>query len=811
MTDILRIFNDVQQSGQHSNKSLITKLSSALAKTEDGLPILTSCVDRALVISRREAAAESILKFYVDFIVSTKSDEVFNYTIGHLLDRSQALDKTLRLRACRLIELLFAKVPDDREFSDTFFQTVIECLSKRLSDKLPGVRAQGIRALAKLQQPDDDVVTKIAELMSSDTSNDVRKTAVQNVLVCESTLSLIVQRIKDINTDVRLAALERLKDLDVRRLTPEMRVLVIRYGINDRESKVQAAGIAVILKWLELLKQNVPKLINIIGLSDQEEEVELMTGAILHAIATQSTVSRDLKRLSNDLAIDWGSGFKSVKAADVMWTWARCSYAKNKTTAANAEDTVEYLLPDMVNLCTLMKEGVTPLLMRNEQHQLSIQYMLRLTQFLDRSDVTGCQVLVTLCHDMLMDANLPDNLVESVLDAWKITAMSVNGDNLTADMMALFEAVNEAAEDNEEMAFRCLLIFSWVLQNNLGVGKMTDDIVSKLNNATAFVLVCLQNPDADFRCLSTKCLGLLPLACERFCQYHSLIFQVASTDLEECSIRCVALQSLVDLAMVYPARYRNDASLTTLLLRLLNTAPTVLKYLAVESSAKLMFSGTLSDTRLFATVLKFFFLPETNAESESDEAAVDDTDTLIGSEARLHQILSIFCHAFLVPGLGREKMVLECISDLFDSISLQVRDEVVPINALQKISNNILAMCNGLAHATTHGPNGEKRESDEAAEGKDILVAIRLRISACICRELMKLGRSKRDKAVSKEYIKLLSAQDPAGWMDVHCAVSVGRIIRAVMRCYTLDKASLKLLENILDACGEERSSVYSE
>ncbi len=48
--------------------------------------------------------------------------------------------------------------------------------------------------------------------------------------------------------------------------------------------------------------------------------------------------------------------------------------------------------------------------------------------------------------------------------------------------------------------------------------------------------------------------------------------------------------------------------------------------------------------------------------------------------------------------------------------------------------------------------------------------------AACLCRELLKLGRGRRERVVAKEYLRLLLRLDLGSWLSVdsvHCPLKL--------------------------------------
>ncbi len=101
---ILDIFHRAIASTEH--KICINKLNKIL---DDDLNkdsnilfdfILKACVDRLLVSSNTKCVTENGLSFVGKWL-SSSSDHFLNLGIHHLLLRSQAADKNVRIRSCR--------------------------------------------------------------------------------------------------------------------------------------------------------------------------------------------------------------------------------------------------------------------------------------------------------------------------------------------------------------------------------------------------------------------------------------------------------------------------------------------------------------------------------------------------------------------------------------------------------------------------------------------------------------------------------------------------------------------------------------
>ena len=182
-----------------------------------------------------------------------------------------------------------------------------------------------------------------------------------------------------------------------------------------------------------------------------------------------------------------------------------------------------------------------------------------------------------------------------------------------------------------------------------------------------------------------------------------IIFQVARNEIEEGEIRSQALEALVDMAVIYEKLYQNDLSLTAFLLLLQEGSEPALLRVGAESSAKLLFSGRLSDPKLFANLLKFFFLPnlsgngreggeeeyggrrDSNNSTEGEgENGMDHA--YLGSQSRLQQILSLFFQSFFMGGSVRDSVAFGCTSDLISNLAMLVRDGDLEPTSMTKVN-----------------------------------------------------------------------------------------------------------------------------
>ena len=186
-----------------------------------------------------------------------------------------------------------------------------------------------------------------------------------------------------------------------------------------------------------------------------------------------------------------------------------------------------------------------------------------------------------------------------------------------------------------------------------------------------------------------------------------------------------------------------------------------------------------------ATSLKFFFLPELLPKTSS----TDDADNIVQSNlAHLQQFLSIFFSTFMnVNNINyemKENMVIDSITYVVADIAIAMKDgSNLELNSMNKIVKHFLSMLSGSQNTST-------------------LLKANERIFLTVCREILRLGNTKWvDKALNKEFVKLLPSCDLESWVTIEKAVVILSVIEAVLQSTQHDKPSLKTLEQLKAIC----------
>ena len=467
---IYNIFDEAQKSvGVH--RVLLRKLINIVENNNGKLReesmkiILRGCLDRVMFVSKKEPAVERIVKFYCNFMINTSTtNDTFIKGMEHLLMRSLGQDKTVRFRAIQIIATILTDMSSDADLDENLWHSLGTIITPRLRDRAPNVRLWAVQAVGRLQNPEDDdnyLIAELLRLMCTDTSTDIRIAAVETICICSQSLPGVVERIRDIQPDVRCAAINALRKakVGVRHLNTALRAQIVQYGLNDREEKVKYSTRALIFSWIDSndLNSNVPKLFHYLNLhsnkvdaNQAERHCQYIAFAIMHELdkalgSSIVTVSKELRRCARDSIPNWNDSIDNnnidvLTPADLLWAVGRCEYAAQCFNTGSSMELNDALIPDTLKVCDMLllahgskksntQIGKLIITSRNEnsnnyilqispQRQLVVKYLLRMSVLkLNDSghDVDGKMRLALVCNHMLSDAYLPSSLVLPVL------------------------------------------------------------------------------------------------------------------------------------------------------------------------------------------------------------------------------------------------------------------------------------------------------------------------------------------------------------------------------------------------------------
>jgi len=180
----------------------------------------------------------------------------------------------------------------------------------------------------------------------------------------------------------------------------------------------------------------------------------------------------------------------------------------------------------------------------------------------------------------------------------------------------------------------------------------------------SLILNCLTNPMKMVRQAASSCLGRYGIICRNFSTIKSdirpILWRITENVPENVEVRAQALLGISDLQILFP----DDESSNTLskfMIEHLSPGNNGMKIIVAECCVRCLLAKTISDTKLLALLLLYFF--------ELDGSILPSTDkivdvTEIGSPERLQQVLSIFFPAYCMGSFENRQMLLSCIKDL---------------------------------------------------------------------------------------------------------------------------------------------------
>lgn len=141
------------------------------------VPEFFSCLDRVLLVFKREPAVERLVAFLARTAAAAAAPgaadpDLASFVLEHLLTRAEAKDKAVRFRVCQLISAVLRAATEDSDVSVELQDAVIAAMVGRLSDRVPAVRVQACGALQRLQFPEEESVgsatAELQRVMASD-------------------------------------------------------------------------------------------------------------------------------------------------------------------------------------------------------------------------------------------------------------------------------------------------------------------------------------------------------------------------------------------------------------------------------------------------------------------------------------------------------------------------------------------------------------------------------------------------------------------------------------------------------------------
>jgi hypothetical protein len=790
---------------QNAQKSASTHASGSeamrrlLALYPDLLDEFFGCVSRILIVSKKEPSVERLVAFIAQTCClpppSPEAADLSEFALEYLVERSKAADKCVRQRACQLIAaVLDVKAQsNDPEISDALIEALEAAMVARLRDKSLSVRGHACAAARRLQFVEEEgygqegdiglIFPELLRVMKSDSSPDVRRAALDAILITRTSLPEVIKRAKDTSANVRAAAYRVIAaKVDPAHLSCQQKVLLLEWGLGDRsESVIDACKAMLCGQWLLCVGGKATDVLRLLIPVQAEATVEKTAGALvtvgmeadlarrqgrvppLGLSETQAKIVREATapgaiRLASDLSP--AAVLLACAQADALK--ADASSNSPSMDPSEREAALEVILPETADLCELVaKAAAIPDLAESPDELYTLKLLLKVGRHSDLSEEGGRQRLMTVLRTLLTDPMAPAELVEDAMRCLAaVNPIKSDFVRLVAEIMSdisdlngdgIPEGLTEEEEEEEEekrvlRQVRTLEICAVLLEHT--ERNISSD--ATLANLEQTILPAIGSPYGIARELGVSCLGKYCILSAEAAQRHtSLLLRVAEAEDEELSVRAMALQSLLDTSLIMGPEALGGESAAASIHALLSTTlgetgatedddsfSQALAAIAAEGTAKLIFAGRLNDAGLFGRLLAMYFVPGSPADpstlsklldgrDESDDAGDIQNMTSLGSPVRLQQILSLSFPCLAVScDPAQLRAAIACMLAELSSYARKQADNEdsmpAPMDKAARYACMLLArQAGGVPEASSSVPSGTAAEGESEAGEKE--------------------------------------------------------------------------------------------
>jgi condensin complex subunit 3 len=400
---------------------------------------------------------ESTLMDTIDDEYTEKENILLTYFIQFLLDNNKASADAVRYRTCQILSKLMIALNND-QIDEDIFDLICDSMLERLKDINSRVQQQAIAAIYRLQDPNDRecrVIHALKFLMTYDPNWQVRYQALSHVAFSKTTLSDIIDRVRDPNPMVRRKALVILSEkVLIKFISIEKRLFILNYALQDFDKGVVDTCCRKLLpSWLAFKENDICKLLKALDVVEATETIELMLNK-MHANATLDSICNDfIVNLDEKKVVPLD---KLTAESAFYWTWV-CSKCKvlherdpgrvidkvangndndslsshdgsDSQLESNYDDYLDNILPSLTEYCTYIGEVLKKFdaerieFEKDDRHQLenvfTMKQLMNIFSYIDFSDLHGKKVLLSLCQSLFSNRNYTF-LFDSVYNIYK--------------------------------------------------------------------------------------------------------------------------------------------------------------------------------------------------------------------------------------------------------------------------------------------------------------------------------------------------------------------------------------------------------
>eukprot|EP01050_Picozoa_sp_SAG11_P019285 SAG11_NODE_3047_length_2733_cov_2.293850_1_plen_814_part_10 len=757
-------FGNAQKTVASHKKYVLSMQRERSQRPEDFRKEFVTCLNSILVVFKREPAVERLVKFVATFVAVDENGDIdSNFAVGlieHLLTLGNAKDKAVRLRACQIISAILGQVAENLEISDELWEQTSEMLLYRCKDKVPAVRAAAVFGASFFQDPDEDddeAITTLVRLLSTDANKDVRKTALQHVAVTKQTLPAILGRLRDNKDELRKFIYQVIAwKVPIKKLNIDQRCQVLTAGLQDRVEAVrQSCATMLCGTWLQVNLESDPIMLL------QSLDVEINEKVAALALSEVFSYYKKQKGVAVKAPVSWDQDFagKLVEAAEnpdsagiscemALYLRVRCQWCKAQRPVLDC--LIDDLLLDLSPMADLIGYHYQQARDGNQSEIYICRQLLECAAMADFSDEAGRRSLVETIRGTLSDINTPEPLMLAALSTLKPALTDEDAFirlvvEIISELLELVQDMPSPVVSSKESSvertwLRCLAMASFLLESTQK--KLSNGELQGLERS--LLLPAVQHREPQIRDRGVMALGQYCLLDKSVAQRYLVLFlQALKNDM--LAVQHTAMKVLFDFIFAFDlspagAMAEDDAegedraeggaedpqqTVMEALLPYVSHAVEDLRTTATEGVSKLMLANRINDPKLLTRMLVLFYNPTT----------IED--------AKLRQCLSVFFEAYSKSNPQNRLCLEACFMP-----TLRVCAQAPKSSPLRRIKLDELG--GYMLHLTDSSLIPTPQRMSQAAE---MASAIHERLAVVLLNEVL----SEPAAAESRFYCKLLS------------------------------------------------------
>ncbi|XP_072382849.1 condensin complex subunit 3-like isoform X2 [Diabrotica undecimpunctata] len=386
--------------------------------------------------SNTNVYVEKVLEFLAHFISEVTPDDtmeddftetglhpLLTMTIKETLKYHRLVNECLRCNSCLFIRLILAQIGPNKNLDNEICDLIEEAMLERTLDPKPAVRYQAVLALIRLQDPmnADSPVNKAYLSLIVDANALIRAEVVKNIAPYNISIPQIVNRLRDIDPNVRIAAVRKCADLSPKSFKILERQHILTCGITEDNPKVKNVFIENLLpKWLNTYQNNYILFLNALKLDADENDIsntEKITKDLFELWLRSTPVTQIISVLPLDEETKVISLNKLTSEAVAVW-YNLVMYLRDN---GSKEEYLDDILPDLTPFCNYVESIIN----EKSKHKmedweyLDYQYILNslfgIAAGYDLADEVGRKTLHQLTLKLLREENLLLNLKKKLV------------------------------------------------------------------------------------------------------------------------------------------------------------------------------------------------------------------------------------------------------------------------------------------------------------------------------------------------------------------------------------------------------------